>query len=112
MSGAFAIVVLDVMMPGMSGVEVLRQIRAAGNLPVLMLTARGDDMDRILGLELGADDYVAKPCQPRELAARLRAHPAPGCRARRKRRPRPWCSGRCASARRSASPNGRANEWP
>lgn len=73
LSGAFAIVVLDVMMPGMSGVEVLRQIRAAGNLPVLMLTARGDDMDRILGLELGADDYVAKPCQPRELAARLRA---------------------------------------
>jgi len=73
LSGTFAIVVLDVMMPGMSGVEVLRQIRAAGNLPVLMLTARGDDMDRILGLELGADDYVAKPCQPRELAARLRA---------------------------------------
>lgn len=73
LSGQFAIAVLDVMMPGVSGIEVLRQIRAAGNLPVLMLTARGDDMDRIVGLELGADDYVPKPCPPRELAARLRA---------------------------------------
>lgn len=67
------IVVLDSMMPGMGGIEALRSIRAAGNLPVLMLTARGDDADRIVGLELGADDYVPKPCSPRELAARLRA---------------------------------------
>lgn len=66
-------VVLDYMLPGQSGIDVLRQLRQQGNTPVLMLTARGDDMDRILGLELGADDYVAKPCQPRELAARLRA---------------------------------------
>lgn len=66
-------VVLDYMLPGQSGIDVLRQLRQLGNTPVLMLTARGDDMDRILGLELGADDYVAKPCQPRELAARLRA---------------------------------------
>ena len=66
-------IVLDYMLPGLSGIEVLRQLRQQGNTPVLMLTARGDDMDRILGLELGADDYVAKPCQPRELAARLRA---------------------------------------
>lgn len=73
LSGAYAIVVLDVMMPGLSGVEVLRRIRGQSRIPVLMLTARGDDMDRIVGLELGADDYVAKPCQPRELAARLRA---------------------------------------
>lgn len=73
LSGDFAIIVLDVMMPGMSGIEVLRQIRQASSVPVLMLTARGDDMDRILGLELGADDYVPKPCHPRELAARLRA---------------------------------------
>ena len=73
LSGKHAIVVLDVMMPGMSGIEVLRQIRASSQLPVLMLTARGDDMDRIVGLELGADDYVPKPCLPRELAARLRA---------------------------------------
>ncbi len=73
LSGKFAIAVFDVMMPRLSGVDALRQIRAASSMPVLMLTARGDDMDRILGLELGADDYVPKPCQPRELAARLRA---------------------------------------
>lgn len=73
LSGDFGIVVLDVMMPGISGVEALRRIRAASKVPVLMLTARGDDMDRIVGLELGADDYVPKPCLPRELAARLRA---------------------------------------
>lgn len=73
LSGQFAIAVLDVMMPRLSGVEVLRRIRAVSTMPVLMLTAKGDDMDRIVGLELGADDYVPKPCQPRELAARLRA---------------------------------------
>ena len=73
LSGRFAIVVLDVMMPGIGGIEALRRIRAASTVPVLMLTARGDDFDRIIGLELGADDYVPKPCLPRELAARLRA---------------------------------------
>ncbi|MFC3532759.1 response regulator [Vogesella facilis] len=73
LSGDFDIVVLDVMMPRLNGVEALRQIRAHSRLPVLMLTARGDDIDRILGLELGADDYVPKPCTPRELVARLRA---------------------------------------
>ena len=73
LSGRFALVVLDVMMPGIGGIEALRRIRAASTLPVLMLTARGDDLDRIVGLELGADDYVPKPCLPRELAARLRA---------------------------------------
>ena len=67
------IVVLDVMMPGISGIETLARIRAGNNVPVLMLTARGDDADRIAGLELGADDYVAKPCTPRELTARIRA---------------------------------------
>lgn len=67
------IVVLDVMMPGKSGIDVLVQIRAHGALPVLMLTAKGDDADRIIGLELGADDYVPKPCSPRELTARIRA---------------------------------------
>jgi len=67
------IAVVDVMMPGFSGIEVLRRIRARSSMPVLMLTARGDDESRILGLELGADDYVAKPCKPRELSARLRA---------------------------------------
>jgi len=67
------IVVLDVMMPGINGMQVLTQIRALSPVPVLMLTAKGDDTDRIMGLELGADDYVSKPCSPRELAARLRA---------------------------------------
>jgi two-component system OmpR family response regulator/two-component system response regulator CpxR len=73
LSGRYSIVVLDVMMPGIGGIEALRRIRAASTVPVLMLTARGDDFDRIVGLELGADDYVPKPCLPRELAARLRA---------------------------------------
>jgi DNA-binding response OmpR family regulator len=73
LAGAYDIVVLDVMMPGINGIEVLRRIRAASRLPVLMLTARGDDVDKVLGLELGADDYVPKPCTPRELVARLRA---------------------------------------
>jgi two-component system OmpR family response regulator/two-component system response regulator CpxR len=71
-SGRHDIVVLDVMMPGMSGMDALRCIRADSALPVLMLTARGDDTDRIVGLELGADDYVPKPCTPRELVARIR----------------------------------------
>lgn len=73
LSGAFGIAVLDVMMPVMSGIQVLTQIRAKSSMPVIMLTARGDDADRIVGLELGADDYVPKPCTPRELAARIRA---------------------------------------
>ena len=73
LTGRFALVVLDVMMPGVSGIEALRRIRARSRVPVLMLTARGDDADRIVGLELGADDYVPKPCTPRELVARIRA---------------------------------------
>ncbi|MFT4174052.1 MAG: response regulator transcription factor [Rhodocyclaceae bacterium] len=73
LSGEYAIVVLDVMMPGMSGIDALRQIRQHSRLPVIMLTARGDDIDRIVGLELGADDYVPKPSSPRELVARIRA---------------------------------------
>jgi two-component system response regulator CpxR len=67
------VIVLDVMLPDMNGIEVLRRIRKQCELPVLMLTARGDDLDRIIGLELGADDYLHKPCNPRELLARLRA---------------------------------------
>jgi DNA-binding response OmpR family regulator len=73
LSGEYAMIVLDVMMPQMNGLEVLRRIRRQSDLPVLMLTARGDDVDRITGLELGADDYVSKPCTPRELVARIRA---------------------------------------
>ncbi|MCS0588358.1 response regulator [Massilia norwichensis] len=73
LSGQYAIAILDVMMPRMNGIETLRRIRAASRIPVLMLTGRGDDADRILGLELGADDYVTKPCTPREMTARVRA---------------------------------------
>lgn len=73
LSGEHAIVVLDVMMPRLSGIEALRRIRQASRIPVLMLTARGDNIDRITGLDLGADDYVPKPCTPGELVARLRA---------------------------------------
>ncbi|TCJ20138.1 response regulator transcription factor [Parasulfuritortus cantonensis] len=72
-SGAYNIVVLDIMMPRLSGIEALRRIRAANDVPVLMLTARGDNIDRIVGLDMGADDYVPKPCTPGELVARLRA---------------------------------------
>src|ERR671931_922872 len=73
LAGSYQIVVLDVMMPKQDGIETLRQIRQTSRVPVVMLTARGDDIDRIVGLELGADDYVPKPCTPRELVARLRA---------------------------------------
>lgn len=73
LSGRFEIVVLDVMMPGLGGIDALREIRAQSLVPVVMLTGRGDEVDRVVGLELGADDYVAKPCSPRELSARLRA---------------------------------------
>ncbi len=73
LSGEHAIVVLDIMLPGMSGLEVLRRLRSRSRIPVLILTARGDDVDRIVGLEIGADDYLAKPFNPRELLARIRA---------------------------------------
>lgn len=66
-------VVLDIMMPGISGLDVLQQLRPAIETPVIMLTGRGDDIDRIVGLEMGADDYLGKPCNPRELSARLKA---------------------------------------
>jgi two-component system response regulator CpxR len=66
-------VVLDVMLPGMSGFDVLRAVRKSSGIPVLMLTARGEDVDRIVGLEMGADDYLPKPFNPRELVARIRA---------------------------------------
>jgi two-component system response regulator CpxR len=69
----FEIVILDVMLPSISGFDVLRKLGASYSTPVLMLTARGDDVDRIVGLELGADDYLSKPFNPRELVARLRA---------------------------------------
>jgi DNA-binding response OmpR family regulator len=70
---AYDIVLLDVMLPGIDGFEVCRRIRAKYDVPVLMLTARGEDTDRVVGLEIGADDYVPKPFNPRELLARMRA---------------------------------------
>jgi two-component system response regulator CpxR len=69
----FEAIILDVMLPKMNGFEVLKAIRQHSNTPVLMLTARGDDVDRIVGLEIGADDYLSKPCNPRELIARIKA---------------------------------------
>jgi two-component system response regulator CpxR len=74
MTGAYGVVVLDVMLPGKhDGFDVLKEIRAHTNTPVLMLTARGDEIDRIVGLDMGADDYLTKPFNPRELVARLHA---------------------------------------
>ncbi len=73
LQGPCDIVVLDIMLPKVTGIEALRRIRAGSQVPVLMLTARGDNIDRIVGLEMGADDYVPKPCSPGELVARLRA---------------------------------------
>lgn len=70
---SFSLIVLDVMMPELNGMALLKQLRAHDSTPVLMLTAKGDPVDRILGLELGADDYLAKPCNPRELLARIKA---------------------------------------
>lgn len=72
-SGEYDVVVLDIMLPGLNGIEALRRIRETSRIPVIMLTAKGDDVDRIIGLELGADDYLPKPGNPRELVARLRA---------------------------------------
>ena len=72
-AGDYQLLILDIMLPGMSGLDVLRAIRATSNIPTIMLTAKGDDVDRILGLELGADDYLAKPFNPRELLARMKA---------------------------------------
>ena len=72
-TGNFQLVLLDVMMPQQNGLETLKKLRLRHNIPVLMLTARGDNIDRIVGLELGADDYVPKPCPPREIVARVRA---------------------------------------
>ena len=71
--GDFELVILDIMLPGASGIDVLKTLRQSSDVPVIMLTARGDDVDRILGLEFGADDYLSKPFNPRELLARIKA---------------------------------------
>ena len=72
-SGEHALLVLDLMLPGMNGIQVLRHLRQQSDMPVLILTAKGEDVERILGLEIGADDYLPKPFNPRELVARIRA---------------------------------------
>jgi len=73
LAGEYALVVLDIMLPGMTGLDVLRHLRSESRTPVLILTARGEEVDRIVGLEIGADDYLGKPFNPRELLARVRA---------------------------------------
>ncbi len=73
LKGDFDAIVLDIMLPKMNGLEVLKQLRNSKKTPVLMLTARGDEVDRIVGFEMGADDYLPKPCNPRELIARIKA---------------------------------------
>jgi len=72
-SGDYSLLILDIMMPGISGLDVLKKVRLTSAVPVIMLTARGDDVDRIIGLEFGADDYLPKPFNPRELVARIKA---------------------------------------
>ena len=73
LSGLYDVVVLDVMMPGMDGFEVCREIRRQSNVPIIMITARGEDFERIMGLDIGADDYIVKPFSPGEVLARVRA---------------------------------------
>jgi len=70
---SYDLLILDIMLPGMSGLDVLKEIRRGSDIPIIMLTARGEDIDRILGLEFGADDYLSKPFNPRELLARIKA---------------------------------------
>jgi two-component system response regulator CpxR len=85
------IVVLDIMLPDISGLEVLRELRAETHLPVVLLTARGDETDRIVGFEVGADDYIPKPCNPRELVARF-CGGLPGTRKPKSMRPGPMAT--------------------
>ena len=80
------VVLLDVMLPGMSGLDVCRELRTRSDVPIVMVTARGEEADRVVGLEGGADDYIAKPCSSRELLARIRAHARRGARRGRGRR--------------------------
>ena len=100
------VVVLDVLLPGLDGLEVLRRLQAEGDPYVVLLTAKSEETDRVVGLELGADDYVTKPFSPRELVARIRAILRRG-RGRGDLPEPPWCSGGCASTPRGARCTGR-----
>ena len=111
-NNAYSLVVLDIMMPRLSGIEALRRIRTTSQVPVLMLTARGDNVDRIVGLDMGADDYVPKPCTPGELVARIRAilrrtaarEPQPAA-------PQPGGSPRVQAGPLALSPGSRSATW-
>ncbi len=105
LSGQYDAVILDVMLPGMDGNEVLRRIRQSSSVPVIMLTAKGGDVDRVVGLEMGADDYVAKPYFPRELVARLRAV------MRRQREAQPQASEALKQGELELSPGKREVTW-
>ena len=96
--GGIDLVLLDLMLPGMDGYEVCRRLRGGLDVPVIMITARGDEAHRITGLELGADDYVVKPFSPVEVVARVQAPSCAGC----PRRPTPTAC--CARGRPSSSP--------
>lgn len=102
-AGRFDAVILDIMLPDAHGLDVLRRIRAMSDVPVIMLTAKGDDVDRVIGLEMGADDYLAKPCFPRELLARLRA--------RMRRESKPSSSGILTFGDLMLNPAQRAVSW-
>ncbi len=77
MNGSFDLIILDLMLPGLDGFEICRRIRDEKNIPILMVSAKKDDIDKIRGLGLGADDYMTKPFSPSELVARVKAHPGP-----------------------------------
>lgn len=95
LSGEHGIILLDLMLPQMDGFEVMRELRRGGSVPVIMLTAKGEEVERIVGLELGADDYLPKPFNPRELLARIKAVLRRAGAPPRRRPPRPsrriWC---------------------
>ena len=102
------LLILDVMMPGRDGLDTLRELRLQHRLPVIMLSARGEPVDRVIGLELGADDYLSKPCLPRELLARVRAH----CAAMHRPPPPTSRSARCGCSRVTAAPSWTAGADP
>ena len=100
------LIILDLMLPGEDGLSLARRLRVSGNIPIIMLTARGEDVDRIIGLEMGADDYLPKPFNPRELLARIRAVLRRGTTWRvTKREPR-WFS--CCRSKAGTTPL----DWP
>lgn len=114
LAGEYALLVLDVMLPRMSGFEVLMRIRPQSQVPVLMLTARGDPVDRVTGLQMGADDYLPKPFNERELVARIQVScgaPNPRRSCRQRTRHRCWRSRICVWTRIRERCGSKANSW-